>query len=223
MRGIPGRAWISDIVEQCENKQPDDIHEVPVESDVVERDMAGRCEAASKKLAEKAPEDQQNADGHMESVETGDDKKAGAINTACVEPESFVVKMPPFVALEADEQGAEGDRHKKPAEAGFSFENRNLTHVEGATARDEEDGIDRSEQKREVGDVRTRWPSVACLPWEAVPRPAEDKISAKKPSEEHAFGNQKHDHAEFGCGWRCAVVLLGIVGEDCCGHEYGWF
>ena len=168
MRGMPGRAWISDIVEQRQNEQPDDVHEMPVESDVVERDVAGRREAAGKKLAEKAPEDEQNANGHMESVETRDDKKARAINTARVEPKSFVVKMPPFVALEADEQGAKGDRHKKPAETGFSFENRNLTHVEGATARDEEDGIDRGEQQREVGDIMTRWPSVACLPWEAI-------------------------------------------------------
>ena len=189
MRGMPGRAETSDIVEQRQNKQPDDVHEVPVESDVVERDVAGRCETASKKLAEKAPEDEKNADGYMESVETRDDKKARAIDTACVEPKSFVVKMPPFVALEADKQGAKGDRHEKPAEAGFSFENRNLTHVEGATARDEEDGIDRSEQKWESGHIRTRWPSVAWLPWEAVLRPAEDKITAKKPREEHAFGN----------------------------------
>lgn len=223
MRGIPGRAGISDIVEQRQNKEPDDVHEVPIESDIVERDMVGRSEAAGKKLAEKAPEDKQNADRHMEAVETSDDKKAGAINAACVEPESFVMKVPPFIALEADEQGAKGNRHEKPTEAGFSFQNRNLTHVKCATARNEEDGIDRGEQKREVGDIRTRRPSMACLPWETILRPAEDKISAKKPSEEHAFGNQKHDHPEFRCGWRCTVVLLGIVSEDCCGHGYGWF
>ena len=215
MRGMPGRAELSDIVKQRQNEQPHDIHKVPVEGDIVQSDMVGRGEAAGKELAEEAPDDEEDADDDMETVEAGDHKKAGSINSAGVEPQAFVVEMPPFVALHADEQGAKSYGDEEPTQTGFTLLNGHFRHVECATARDQENGIDRGKENREVGDVLARRPRVACLPREAVLCPAENEIAAEKSSEEHALGYQEHDHAELGRGWRCAVVLVGIVCKGC--------
>ena len=221
MRGMPGRAGLSDIVEQRQNEEPHDIYKVPVEGDIVQGDVASRSEAASEKLAQEAPQNEENSDGYMEAMEAGNHKEARAINAARVEPETFMVEMPPFVALEADEQGAESDRNKEPTESGLSFLHGHLPHVKGATAENEKDRVDRSEQERKVGDILGWRPGVACLPGESILRPAEHKVTAKKTSEEHALGYQEHDHAELGRLWRCTVMFVGIVCKGCCGH--GWF
>jgi hypothetical protein len=69
---IPERAGRSDIVEECKNEEPHDIDEVPVKGHIRESRVVFRSEALREKLAQEAPEDEQNTDGHMHSVETSD-------------------------------------------------------------------------------------------------------------------------------------------------------
>jgi hypothetical protein len=72
---MPVRAGTSDVVEQRQNEQPDDIHEVPVKGDIVQGDVAGRREAAREELAQEAPDDEQDTNSHMQTVKASDEKE----------------------------------------------------------------------------------------------------------------------------------------------------
>lgn len=113
---IPERAGRSDIVEKSEHEEPHDINEVPIKGNICECWMVFGREALREKLAQEAPKDKQNADDDMHSMKSGDHKEARAINATGVEPKPLVVEVPPLVALNTNEDGAEQDGHKKPSE-----------------------------------------------------------------------------------------------------------
>lgn len=73
--GIPGRASGSDIVKQCQHNDPDHVHKVPVEGDILQGDVVRWSEAMSESLAKETPDDERYADGNVEAVESGDEKK----------------------------------------------------------------------------------------------------------------------------------------------------
>lgn len=215
---IPERAGRSDIVEERKHEEPHDIDEVPVEGDIREGRVVFGREALREKLAQEAPDDEQDAYGHMHTVESGDQKEARAVDAAGVEPEAFVVEVPPLVALDADEEGAEQDGDEEPSEAGFALGDGDFGEVEGEAAGDEENGVDGGEEDGELRNTFAARPGVAGLPGEADFRPAENEIAAEEAGEKHALGDQEHDHAEFGDGGRCAGMGVGIVGQGCAGH-----
>lgn len=111
---MPARTGSSDIIEKRQNEQPDDIYKVPIECNIGQTDMVAGRETAIKELTQEAPEDEQNADGDMDAVESGNDEKARTIDAARVEPEAFMMQVEPFVALHTDEERTKRDRHKKP-------------------------------------------------------------------------------------------------------------
>ena len=103
-RGIPGRS--SDIVKECQHNDPDHINKVPIEGHILQGYVVGWSEAMRENLAKEAPGDKCNADGNVDAVESGDEEKARAIDAAGIEPKTLVVKVGPFVALNANEQCA---------------------------------------------------------------------------------------------------------------------
>ena len=103
-RGIPGRSSGSDIVKKGQHDDPDHINKVPIEGHILQGDVVGWSEAMSESLAKEAPDDECHADGNVDAVESGDEEKARAIDAAGIEPKTLMVKVGPFVALNANEQ-----------------------------------------------------------------------------------------------------------------------
>ncbi len=95
--------------------------------------------------------------------------------------------------------------------------------MEGATAGEKEDRIDRREQERQMGNIGARRPSVSGLPGESIRSNTENDIPAEETGEEHRLGDQENDHPEFASGGWCSLVFLGIVSECCCRHSWLWF
>ena len=177
----------------------------------------------SESLAKETPDDECYADGNVEAVESGDEEKARSIDAASIEPKALVVKMGPFVALNANEQRTQENSDRKPAQARFPFTNGNFGKVKRATAGEEEDRVDRREENGQMGDIGDWWPGVAGLPRESIQRNTKNDIATEKPGEKHGFGNQENNHPEFASGRWCALVFLGIVGECCSRHIGLWF
>ena len=75
---------------------------MPVEADILERDMALRREGPLGHLQEEAPEDKQDADADVGAVETGEGEEGRSVDAPLVEPESLVVELGPLDALDAD-------------------------------------------------------------------------------------------------------------------------
>ena len=103
-RGMRGGACFSfgsglEDVEDGKEEDPDDIYKVPIKTDVIERSGPSRAIIAREELAEKAPQDEHNADKDMRAVKTRHHEKAGTVNPVLVEPEAFVVEMIPLPGL----------------------------------------------------------------------------------------------------------------------------
>ena len=88
-----------DDVEDAEEEDPDDIDEVPIETDIIERGGAPGSIISSEKLTKKAPQDEQDANKHVRSVESRHHEEAGTIDAMLVEPEPFMMEVVPLPRL----------------------------------------------------------------------------------------------------------------------------
>lgn len=177
--------------------------------------MVCRSEAPGEQLPQEAPDNQEDADDHMQTVESSDQKEAGSVNATGIEPEALIMHVPPLVALDTNKEGAEGDRNKKPAQAGFAFHDRAFCQMERNAAREKKDRIHGGKKDWEGRKIGNRGPGMACLPREAIFGPAQDKVSSEEACKEHGFGDEEHDHTKFGDGRGGACVTMGVVCYGC--------
>lgn len=213
----------SDPVEEDEEEDPDDINEVPVEGDVLKRNVVRWGEAAGEDLAEETPEDQQDANGYVHTVKACDDEKRGTVDPVGIKPQAFVMEVGPFVALDTDKCRSEKNRQEEEAEAGFALFDSDLAEVECDTAREEKHGVDRGQKNREVRSA-CGGPDVIGLPGETVAGQPQHDIGTDQAREEHPLGDQENDHPELaGRGRSGGVFLMRFVGDGCCGHRSFFF
>ena len=125
-RGIRGGDWLPSVcdlddVEDGEEEDPDDIDEMPIETDIIKRGSAPRSIISGEKLTEKAPQDEQDANKHVRAVESSHHEKAGTVNAMFVEPEPFMMEVLPLPGLHRQEDRTGDDGGKKPDKSRLSL------------------------------------------------------------------------------------------------------
>ena len=121
-------------------------------------------------------------------MESGHDEEGRTIDPAFVEPEAFVMEVPPFVTLDADKEASQQDGNEEPGQSGLALLHGNFRKVERHAARNEEDRVNARQLYRKRHGIRKRRPLFL--------RKTEDDVSTDETSEKHGLGGEEHDHAK---------------------------
>ena len=136
---IAAALQVLDDVQNCEEKHPDDIDEVPVKARALKEPVFLRCYMPHHRLYQRGDQEE-NTDQHMAAVESGEHEETGTHNAGSIKPETFMVEMSPLERLIGKEQRAEHDRGQQQEFAAFtSFDQRGLGKMQRKTAADQED------------------------------------------------------------------------------------
>src|SRR6516225_9142370 len=122
----------------------------------------------------------------METMESGQDKKAGAHDAGGVEPEALIVKFGPLKGLIRQKCGAQQNRKQEEAFAPLASLNQStLRKVKGEAARYKTDGChDRFDHRF---DILQRLRHLPTSPSAS----SQHHVTPDKPGEEHRFRREE--------------------------------
>ena len=190
---IKGKKAESDQIEDRVQEDPDDIDEVPVETDILKRDMALGSEGPLGNLKEEAPENQQHADTNVRTMKSRQGKEGGAVDTPFVEPESLMIELCPFDALESHERGAHQSCEKHPAGSGLPFLHGHLGKVINKGTTDQNDRVD---ARQELGH-RRKFDSITEIRWPGSSPLSKHEICRNQSAEKKGLRAKEDAHAEL--------------------------
>src|ERR1700734_891284 len=93
-------------IQNRKQEHPHDIDKVPVETDALEESMfmgtyvSGHC-------SDESDNQQDHTDGNVTSVKPGEHEETGSHDAGGIKPETFVVKVPPFISLVTEKERAQ--------------------------------------------------------------------------------------------------------------------
>jgi hypothetical protein len=99
-------------IQNQEQEHPDDIDKVPVKTDALEESMfmgtyvSGHC-------SDESDNQQEHTDGNVTSVKPGEHEETGSHDAGGIKPETFLVKVPPFISLVTEKERAQQYGYKQ--------------------------------------------------------------------------------------------------------------
>ncbi len=195
---------------------------MPIQPDVVKRDMSRRGVAPGQDLTQQTVGNQQNSDHNVHAMESRDQEKRGAINSTLIEPEAFMMKVGPLINLKSHEDQPQKQRRDQPKNAGFSFFDRILRPVIGEAAAHKEKGGDKGFLPWQLRITFAWGPGMARLPGKSIFRPPKNKVAAEQSGKKHGLGCKENDHSKLAGGGGsfgvASFVTVGVVGKNSGAH-----